>query len=497
MHFIELVARLAALGGGPTPGVFLVGGTVRDGLLGRPLADVDVAVAGDAREFGQRAAAALGGTYVPLGERFGACRIVLRGAATSQHLDLVSYAGSIESDLRRRDFTVNAMAVAAHGFDGDWAAAEVLDPTGGRADLASKTLRMVAPTVLDDDPLRLLRAVRFVAELGFALDGATTTAVRDRAVTLASVAPERVRAELCRVLAAEGAVAWIELLDDLGLLDVLLPELTAGRGVEQPKEHHWDVFTHQVETVATAEVLTTGVMSPRLGNRPYLLPALERRPQHPRLNGYFAQQLGDQPRSTLVKLAALLHDVGKPATKTIEPSGRMRFFGHPELGAQMVEERLHGLRFSQVETSAVCTMVGQHMRPAQWRDSGPPTQKALFKFFRDLGAVAIDTIFLNLADHLGARGPSLNREHWDDHVAWAEQVITWHYEQVRRVGAPRPVTGDDLMRAFGLRPGKRVGELLLAIDEARAAGVVASRDDALALAAERLVTKGKPAATMG
>lgn len=486
MQLNDVLARLGALDVGPSPSLYLVGGTVRDGLLGRPLADIDLALAGDARAFGQEAALALGGTYVPLGERFGGCRVVLHDGVAGLHIDLVSFDGDIETDLRRRDFTVNALAVSARGFDGDWAAARVIDPTGGLADLNACVLRMVAPQVLDDDPLRLLRAVRFVAELDFTLDPATVTAVRDRAGTLASVATERVRAELCRVLTADGAVRWIELLDDLGLLDVLLPELTLGRGVQQPREHHWDVFTHQVETVATAEVLTTGTLSPRLGDRPYLLPALETRPQHPRLAGYFDQRLGEQPRATLVKLAALLHDVGKPATKTIEPSGRMRFFGHPELGASMVEERLKHLRFSQVETSAVCAMVGQHMRPAQWRDSGPPTQKALYKFFRDLGEVAIDTIFLNLADHLGARGPDLLRDHWDAHVAWAEQVITWHYEQVRRVGVPRPVTGEDVMQAFGLRPGKLVGELLTAIDEARAAGTVANRDEALALAATRL-----------
>jgi len=489
MHFTELIAGLASLDSAPAPSVYLVGGTVRDGLLGRPIADIDIAVASDARRFGEDAAALLGGTYVPLGERFGACRVVLHHGAQGQHIDLVSHSGDIDADLRRRDFTINALAVTAREFDGDWASVRIVDPTGGVDDLAKGLLRMVAPGVLDDDPLRLLRAVRFVAELDFKLDSATVTAVRDRAAALASVATERVRAELCRVLTADGAVRWVELLDDLGLLAVLLPELTLGRGVQQPREHHWDVFTHQVETVATTEVLMTGVMSPRLGDRPYLVPALESHPHHPRLTGYFAQPLGEQPRATLVKLAALLHDVGKPATKTIEPSGWMRFLGHPELGASMVEERLRHLRFSQTETSAVCTMVGQHMRPAQWRDSGPPTQKALYKFFRDLGDVAIDTIFLNLADHLAARGPDLLRDHWDAHVAWAEQVITWHYEQVRRVGVPRPVTGEDVMQAFGLRPGKLVGELLTAIDEARAEGAVANREEALAFAAKRLAVR--------
>ena len=455
MALQELLRRLAFLDEGPTARVYVVGGSVRDGLLGRPLVDLDLAVADDARAAGELLAEALGGVYVPLGERFGACRVVLPHQPATPHIDLVTYEGAIEADLLRRDYTVNAMAVALRHLTGDWATSPVLDPTGGRADLQQGTLRMVSAAALDEDPLRMLRAVRLSAELGLTLDPATASAIRERAHLLPQAAAERVRVEFMRTLAAEGAVAWVDALDDLGLLDVLLPELAKGKGVEQPKEHHWDVFRHQVETVATAEVLATGRMSPALGDRPYLLPALERRPSNPQLAGYFDQRIGEHTRATLLKLAALIHDVGKPDTKRFEPSGRMRFFGHPELGAKMAEERLQAMRFSQAETAAVVMLVAQHMRPAQWRDSGPPSQKALFKFFRDLGDVAIDTLFLNLADHLAARGPGLIRPHWDAHVEWSEMIIAKHFEQVARTAPPRPVTGEDLMRSFGLPPGPR------------------------------------------
>ena len=298
-------------------------------------------------------------------------------------------------------------------------------------------------------------------------------------------------------MAPEGAVTWIDRLDDLGLLAVLLPELTHGRGVVQPKEHHWDVFRHQVETVAAAEVLMGGAPSPRLGDRPFLQPAVECQPSHPRLEGYFTQRVGGMQRATLVKLAALVHDVGKPDTKTVEPTGRMRFFGHPELGAAMVKARLQALRFSNAEVDAVTIMVAQHMRPAQWRDSGPPTQKALFKFFRDLGPVAIDTLYLNLADHLGARGPDLIRAHWEAHVAWTDQILAWHFDQVARSAPPRLVTGADVMQRFGLPPGRQVGVLLAEIEEARAAGAVVTKEQALALAARRLAKSSRLPALAG
>ncbi len=499
MELREILGWLMSLEDAVPPRVYLVGGSVRDGLLGRPLVDLDLAVRGDALAAGEALARALDGAYVPLGERYGACRVVLPndGDGSLHQIDVVSFDGGIEADLARRDFTVDAMAVAARGFDGDWGAARIIDPHGGRSDLAAGVLRMVSPQVLDDDPLRLIRAVRLSAELGFAIEPNTADAVRARAATLAAAAPERVRTEFCRILTAEGTVTWIDRLDELGLLAVLLPELTYGRGVGQPKEHHWDVFRHQVETVATAEVLMTGAVSPKLGGRPYLQPAAECRPAHPRLEGYFTQRLGDLQRSTLVKLAALVHDVGKPDTKTIEPAGRMRFFGHPELGATMVKARLQALRFSNAEVDAVTTMVAQHMRPAQWRDSGAPTQKALFKFFRDLGPVAIDTLFLNLADHLGARGPDLIRSHWEAHVAWTDQILAWHFDQVARTAVPRPVTGADLMECFGLPPGRQVGALLAEIEEARAAGTVVTKEQALALAAKRLVERSRLPALAG
>ena len=196
MELPEILGWLTSLEDAATPRVYLVGGSVRDGLLGRPLVDLDLAVRGGALAAGEALAGAMDGAYVPLGERYGACRVVLPNDGSLHQIDLVSFDGGIEDDLARRDFTVDAMAVAVGGFHGDWGAASIIDPHGGRADLSAGVLRMVSPQVLDDDPLRLIRAVRLSAELGLAIEPATADAVRTRAATLDGVAPERLRAEL-------------------------------------------------------------------------------------------------------------------------------------------------------------------------------------------------------------------------------------------------------------------------------------------------------------
>lgn len=485
MTLDELLERLGEVSG--VTEAYLVGGCVRDGLMGRPFYDLDIAVSG-AEEFARR----LGGTLVPLGERFGTWRVVM----SPWTVDVSEMQGDIFADLGRRDVTVNAMAIAlprdtTHGSTGPpragWVPpgpptlhvgslaappSELLDPFGGLADLRAGTVRMVRAQNLSDDPLRLLRAVRLAAELGFSIEPGTELAIAERADLITGPAPERQREELCRILAADGAAGSLALLDRLGLLAALLPDLVMGKGVEQPKEHYWDVFEHQIQTVAAVEAVLDGKVA---------------RPWTNTLDGYFEQHLGNLGRQTLLKLTALLHDVGKPATKSVQANGRVRFFGHSELGAEMVERAMVRLRFSDQQTRMATTMVTHHLRPGQWSDGGLPTNRALYRYFRDLGDVAIDTIFLNLADHLAARGPMMDREDWAEHVAVAEYALDKYFDHEEKTRQERLVTGHDLMQAFGLAPGPLVGRLLAEVDEAWRTGAISGKDEALALLRGRLV----------
>ena len=498
MQFMELLAHLKAVAHAQEREIYLVGGCVRDGLLGRPLIDVDLAIAGDDAEGAVARALALrlNGAYVPLGERFGTARVALpRDDGGVIQVDCTEFTGTLRDDLLRRDFTIDAMAVDVADFGGAvaWAQADIIDPCNGRHDLETGLLRLVSPDALDADPLRLLRAVRLAAEMGLTIDPKTQVEIRERARLLAAAAPERQRDELCKILAAPGAAFWLLLMDDLGLLAVLLPELVEGRGVEQPKEHHWDVFRHQMEAVAAAEAMVERHLPVLLQDREYLQPGLNHIPWHPGMEGYFDNEVGGLPRKVLLKLAALLHDIGKPASKTFEPNGRMRFFGHAELGAEMVEKMLRRLRFSNQGIEAIARMVDNHLRPGQWSDTGMPTARALFRYFRDVGNVAVDTIYLNLADHLAARGPMFDEVRWQEHVAVANAALAYYFDQrLWHAAMPRLVTGNDLMEALHLQPGPVVGRLLAEVDEAAAVGAVATKEEALILAVRWLAADETP-----
>jgi poly(A) polymerase len=193
---------------------------------------------------------------------------------------------------------------------------------------------------------------------------------------------------------------------------------------------------------------------------------------------------GGQQRLVLLKLAGLLHDVAKPQTKMQTADGRWRFFGHEEQGAAMAEGLCKRLRFGNRETAFVSILVGEHLRPTQLGVRGqPPSQRALYRFFRDMGDAAPACLILTLADGAAAAGPRLQAERWRGRMAFVSYVLAQGQQQAKAAAAPRLVTGNDVMAALDLQPGPLVGRLMAALDEAIGAGEVASREDALAYAA--------------
>jgi poly(A) polymerase len=393
------------------------------------------------------------------------------GVLKGWQLDLATVTGDIEQDLARRDFTVNAVAVCLGG-------GEAIDPFSGLADLERRCIRAVSPGVFHDDAARLLRAVRLAAELGFQVEEATAAQIRAEVHLLAGVAGERLREELMRLLSVPVAAPGVRSMDRLGLLSCLLPEMDAARGVEQPKEHHWDVFQHSVETVAAADFLTgEGVGFPEW--------ARENFPWSPEAAHHMEEGVAGFPRRALFKLTCLLHDVAKPQTKALQPDGRTRFLGHPHLGAQMGLRALGRLRFSRREADMVSDMITHHLRPTQMSQGEMPTRRAVFRFFRDTGEVAEDVLYLSLADHLASRGPELVPEGWRYHTGVVAHVLQ---KRLLTEAAPpaRLLTGHDIMAAFGIESGPGVGRLLEIVEEARAAGEVSTRKQALALVRKEL-----------
>ncbi len=470
---------------------YLTGGFLRDILLGRAVRDVDLALSGDTLGLARRAAAALKGHYVPLDEERGTARIVRSPRALVRYIDVTRLRGDIQADLAERDFTIDAMALP---LDAAIRQSYLIDPFGGQNDLAQRIVRAVGDGAFRADGLRLLRAVRLCAELDFSLDEATASLIRRDATFLDNAAPERGRDELARLLDTPRAAAALRLLDDLGLLERLLPEVTSCRGVSQPKEHYWDVFQHSIETVAALDFMLDGQEPPDRRRAAFWRDLWGQLAWLPDLRPHLQEETVEgRSRAALLKLAALLHDIAKPETRAPDKTGRIRFFGHAPLGAERAAAIARRLRFSGAETRLIATMVEQHLRPGQLSGGGPPSRRALYRFFRDTGDAAADILLLTLADHLAARGPRLRLSTWRRHVAYLNYILARRYLEETLVAPPRLVTGNDLMDILGIEPGPLVGRLLAAIEEAHAAGEVASKEGALALA-KRLLAREKPAA---
>jgi tRNA nucleotidyltransferase/poly(A) polymerase len=403
-----------------------------------------------------------------------AARIVYR-RPTGLTVDIARMRGpDIVTDLGARDFSINAMAVNVR--DWDESQPGVLDPCGGQGDLAAGILRATSDGAFQSDPLRMMRAVRFMATLGFRLESQTESWIRRDAHLITGPSPERVRYELALILASRGAAAHLRRLDDLGLMRGILPEVVALKGVTQSAPHVYDVYEHTLATAAQAERLST-------------FPDAQLGPDETQFLGPFAADLDahfhkaiseNRTRAMLLKFAALLHDVGKPQTRTVEPGGRTRFVGHERVSADTTAGVLTRLRFTTQEIRLVSAMVTHHTRPGLLLKEPSVTPRLIYRFFRATGDVGSDVLILALADQLATRGETLRRDHWLDYLGLVRGMLDHYFRRPHEVVAPpRLVSGRDAMALLGLGPGPRVGELLEAVREAQAEGQVLTREQAM------------------
>jgi poly(A) polymerase len=466
---------------------YLVGGFVRDTLMGRQTADIDIAIEGDALKIASQMADALGGKYVLLDEVYRIARVVFYTKSETEsprqwYVDLSTIGEDIRQDLGRRDFKVNAMALNLRSFVNDPESVNLIDPFGGQDDLNRKLIQHVDENVFAVDPIRLLRAVRLAAELKFDISPDTELLMKKSSSLITQVAGERIREEFLRILANARAGCFVRYLDNLGLLTTIIPELESSRGIEQPKEHHWDVLNHSLETVRTAGFLLRQSECDYAGS--HILDYLkwdEKLAQH-----FSSEVSGGSTRTALFKLAALLHDIAKPETRIISKE-RIRFFGHTEQGADVVVGILERLRFSNKEIKLVETMVRYHMRPTQMSNEGRPSQKAIFRYFRDSGIAGIDILFFSLADHLAARGPDLDMAQWKWHVEQVNYILAEYFHQKDVILPTKLLDGHDLIRFFNLQPGPKIREILEKVREAQVGGEIATRDEALSYVKNRIL----------
>lgn len=473
---------------------WLVGGFVRDRLLRRSSHDIDVVVSEDAIRLARAVAAAFGGVSFVLDSERDVGRALLRDESGGiVEVDLARMrVPDLRDDLALRDFTVNAIAM-----DIVAAAPEprLFDPFDGRADLTRGLLRAVTEGAFRDDPLRMLRAVRLAVELGFRIEDATSDLIRRDAALMRGVSAERVRDELMRILTAPGAWRHVRMLDTLGLLRHTLPESAAQIGVSQSSPHYQDVFDHTRSVLAHLEgtyatLWPTGAFSlPQPLPDDATVPAgatqwaeltelLE--PYADDLRAHLALPLAaDHTRRDLLLWAALTHDWGKPARRTVDEDERTRFHDHDRWGALLAEARLQALRFSSDEVAYVARLTDMHVRPAHLAHDFPPTRRAIYRFFRDAGTTGPDCVLLSLADHMAIHAWMPDADSWRRRLAMARMLLDAFFRERSRQVNPAPLLdGHQVMAVLGLKPGPRVGELLEGLREAQAIGEVGTVDQA-------------------
>lgn len=451
---------------------YITGGTVRDHLLQRPASDLDITVAGEALNWAADLSHKLGGTLVVLAEQEAVARVVWQGI-TVDFSEFREGAESIEADLLKRDFTVNALAMPFQPqntpLNGSVCSVALIDPAGGINDLRLGMIRCTSPEVFASDPLRLLRAYRFAAVLNFVLDRKTTAHIKANVSLIHKVAAERLAYELDLIMASARAHEAVAAMHASGLLELLFPELLAGLGMAQPASHHLDVFQHGLETLLQMEniVQRPGAYFPG---------------QTADITGYLA---GGR-RKIWLKWAALFHDLGKPVTFRIreEKGGRITFYNHERAGAGEFRKIASRYRWSNEDTRAVARFVEMHMWPFHLnnvRRKGLLTPKACLRLVKAAGAELTGLFLLTMADCLAGLGP--------DRPPAMEKAMAELYSEVRRVflasikpvlDSPRLLDGHDLQREFKIPPGPVFRKIFHGLEKARVGGEVRTREDAKA-----------------
>jgi len=459
-----LVAAAEVMGESGSP-AWLVGGSVRDALLGRPLRDLDIALPGGSLAVGRRLADRLAAAFVPLGEPHGVARVVVPGP-TPTLVDFADFRGpTLEDDLVGRDVTVNALAVSLEELIRG--AAPVVDPTGGLADLAARRLRACRPSAFTDDPVRVLRLLRLAHGLGFRVEPHTERLARKAVPALSTVAGERVRDELTRLLQLPRSMPALRDAEAWSVLLALLPEVSAMRTTTQSAPHRFTVWEHSLRALEAVDVLLADLA---------LLA-----PHDARVAAHLAEPLGSGlTRREVLKLAVLLHDVAKPETRTVDPDGRVRFSGHDRLGAERVAEIAARLRWPRRASEVLERLVRQHLRPMHLGMLEVISRRARHRFFRDLGDEVPDLVCLTIADAAATDGRMPAMVHRGATRTLLESLLGGQPEAAREAAEPSLIRGEDVMTAFGLAPGPEVGRLLARAREAQALGLVRTREEALA-----------------
>jgi poly(A) polymerase len=444
--------------------IYLVGGFIRDLFLGRvkQTLDLDFSVSGGAIDFGRRLARGLKAGFVVLDKEHGCSRVIYKDTASGKVItfDFVDFRDKdFKGDLLKRDFTIDTLA-ASLPIEG----AKVLDLYGASRDIAKKVIRVVDDSSFDEDPLRILRAFSLAAIFGFKIEPHTMRLIEKKKDSLKGVAGERMRDELFKILEVPNAWHYISLLDKRKVLELVIPQVTVMHNVAQGGYHHLDVWGHSMETVKKLEELLGHLAKNQdLGNY---------------LNETMAS---DRKRRQLIKLAALLHDIGKPKAFEVK-AGKTMFHGHERIGRIICDSVSEKLRLSTRERFALDTIIFWHLRPGYLADNAVLTKRAIHRFFRDTEDEAASVLLVSIADQRATRGPLATPESRKKHEKVSFGLLEKYFEIAKEEPFRRLIDGADLIKKCKLKPGPVFSIILDAVEEAQVEGSIKTKTEALALA---------------
>ncbi|MFW5640547.1 MAG: CCA tRNA nucleotidyltransferase [Thermodesulfobacteriota bacterium] len=445
-----------------TPGAYLVGGSVRDLLLNRRPEDLDIAVLSNPDAFAADLARRVGKRPIRIGKPG---KQVFRVVTEPHTYDITQVDGpSIESDLKRRDFTVNALALSLSDK-------QMIDCTGGLDDLTQKRIRMVSEAAFVRDPIRLVRAYRFGAMLDFGIAPSTAEAIERHSSRIQDTAGERIWSELFKIFTRIQAHTWIIQMAKSGLLFGIFPDMKALQGCTQNRYHDFDVLDHTFQALGHLEsILHRGTGIP--GD------IFEK-----------IQPLVDKKRGALLKLAMLLHDLGKPATRTGDHRANIHFYGHEKTGAGIFEGIARRLKLSNFETRFTREMIHHHLKPLHLFNAdraGTLTRRGITRLFMRLQKNTPLLLLHALADARGKTAASPENRS-DAYHTFIIKLLRDYFSQFQPRKALKPlITGHDLRREFGISPSPLFGRVLARIEEERLSDPSFGRQEALRLA-ERLI----------
>jgi poly(A) polymerase len=457
--------------------VYAVGGFSRDLLLNRCPNDIDLAVNRNALKYSKKIAEALESSLITLNDVSKTYRIKLKNNNVA-NIDISLFNGkSIEQDLQKRDFTINAIAFNLKTSE-NFKKHIILSDRNALRDLKSKTINAVSTESFKTDPLRMLRAFRFSAELNFKISQKTFKQITRNARLIRQSAPERIKNEFFRILSVKNSAVLIKCMDNCGLLSEIFAEIKKMKKASKKHYYHpGGLFQHSFETLESIENILNNL-------KKYFPKNYTDMQKHFDDNAGFSESV---TRKSLLKLAALFHDSAKPETAKFK-SGKMRFLGHEELGAGKVKEIMFSLKSGKNDIETAVFLVSNHMRPSTLTKNNIVTKKAALKFFRDIGDNTPDLLILSMSDWysykklkvFSSKGLKIQEKS-------VRELLKYYYELKNAEPLPKIIDGNIIMKKFNLKPGPWIGELLNFIAEAQLEGEIFNTDEALKIVFLKLI----------